>query len=528
MEKKSHFTANYRKNACSFINGEWSVGKNKLTTSSPSQIDNIIGEFSEASEEELLRAAQAARAAFKKWSQTPAPVRGGLIYQFGQLVAKNKEALAKVVSAEIGKPFREALGSVQEVIDTCVFFASEGRRLYGQTVPSEMSQKELFTYRRPVGVFGCITAGNFPVAVPAWYFVPALLAGNTCVWKPSEDSILTSYYFTELMHHSGIPKGVFNTVFGKGPTLGASMVALIDKGFFDKFGFTGSTEVGRMIGEACGRNLQVPCLELGGKNPLIVCEDANLELALDGVIFSGFGTAGQRCTSLGNLIVHENVYDFFIKKLVERAQNLKIGDPMDPQINYGPLISQKFMNNHLRDLETLILPHHRLPLGPGGRIGHGVEWNHFYGDKQKGLYAKPTIVLDVLPKDKIYSTETFGPIFNVLRFKSLDEALDLANGTGYGLSSSIYTNNPSYVYKFKNEISAGMSSINNSTTGAEAHLPFGGNGKSGNGSRQSGIWVLDAFTKWHAVNWDMSGHLQLAQMDTAYIQHNENFEIALK
>lgn len=515
----------YKKNACSYINGEWSVGTTALKTLNPADTTIAVGEFTEASGEEIIRAAQAARSASKKWASTPAPVRGGIIGQFGSLVASNKEALALVLTQEIGKPYREALGSVQEVIDTCVFFASEGRRLYGQTVPSEMPHKELFTYRRPIGVFGCITAGNFPVAVPAWYFVPALVAGNTCVWKPSEDALLTSYFFTELLHHSGVPKGVFNTIFGRGSTTGAKMVQLIQEGHFDKFGFTGSTEVGRQIGEICGRNLQVPCLELGGKNPLIVCEDAHLDLALEGVIFSGFGTAGQRCTSLGNLILHENIYDKFLPKLVERAKTLRIGDPKSPDIDYGPMISEKFMNNHLRDLETLITTKHQLPLGPGGRIGHGVQWSHFSGQSQHGLYARPNIVVGVQPEDKIYSTETFGPIFNVLKFRTLDEAVDLANGTGYGLSSSIYTNNPHYVYKFKSDISAGMSSINNSTTGAEAHLPFGGNGKSGNGGRQSGIWVLDTFTKWQAVNWDMSGHLQLAQMDTAYVSFNEKYRI---
>lgn len=515
----------YKKGACSYINGAWSIGSTELKTFNPADTSKTVGEFSEASGDEILRAAHAARSASKMWAKTPAPVRGGIIGQFGALVSKNKEALANILTQEIGKPHREALGSVQEVIDTCVFFASEGRRLYGQTVPSEMPLKELFTYRRPIGVFGCITAGNFPVAVPAWYFVPALVAGNTCVWKPSEDSLLTSYFFTELLHHSGVPKGVFNTVFGNGPTAGAKMVQMINDGHFDKFGFTGSTEVGRQIGETCGRNLQVPCLELGGKNPLIICEDANLDLALDGVVFSGFGTAGQRCTSLGNLILHENIYDKFLVRLIDRVKTLRIGDPTQSDIDYGPMISEKFMNNHLSDLRNLVTSKHQLPLGPGGRIGHGVGWDHFSGNSKNGLYARPNIVVGVEPHDKIYSSETFGPIFNILKCRNLDEALDLANGTGYGLSSSIYTNNPSYVYKFKSDISAGMCSINNSTTGAEAHLPFGGNGKSGNGGRQSGIWVLDTFTKWQAVNWDMSGHLQLAQMDTPYVAFDEKYRI---
>jgi alpha-ketoglutaric semialdehyde dehydrogenase len=510
---------------CAFIDGQWIKGQQPLISSNPANCKDIVGRFTEASKDHIRQAAGAARSAQKRWANTPAPIRAGIIQNFGRLVESNKEALAKIVTREIGKPLRESLGSVQEVIDTCNFFVSEGRRLYGQTVPSEMKDKELFTYRRPVGVFGCMTACNFPMAVPSWYFVPALVAGNTCVWKPSEDALLTSYYFTELLSQAGLPRGVFNAVFGSGPTLGADMVSLIDEGLFDKFGFTGSTEVGRRIGEACGRNLQVPCLELGGKNPLIVCDDANVELALNGVIFSGFGTAGQRCTSLGNLIVHEKVYDSFVDQLVKRAKALVIGDPFDSEVTYGPLMSERFLKNHLRHLTELVETHHDLPLGKGGWIGHGVTWENFRGKLDAGFYARPNIVLNVKKEDRIYSTETFGPLFNVLKFSDLDEALALANDTGYGLSSAIYTNNPMNVYKFKTEITAGMSSINNSTTGAEAHLPFGGNGKSGNGGRQSGIWVLDTFTKWQAVNWDLSGKLQLAQIDTDYVEPNLNFRV---
>jgi len=437
----------------------------------------------------------------------------------------NKERYARLVTREIGKPYKEALGSVQEAIDTCLFFVSEGRRLYGQTIPSEMHNKELFTYRRPVGVFGCMTACNFPVAVPSWYFVPALVAGNTCVWKPSEDAPVTSYFFTELLAKAGLPRGVFNTVLGGGPTTGADFVTLIDEGCFDKIGFTGSTEVGNRIGEICGRDLQVPCLELGGKNPMVVAEDANIDLAVDGAFFSGFGTAGQRCTSLGNLIVQAKVYDQFVTKLVKKSQSLAIGEPNRSDITYGPMISERFLKNHITHLQTLIENHHELPLGKGGRIGHGVEWAQFFGDAEHGIFARPNIVLGVQLKDKIYSTETFGPLFNVMKYQDFDEAIHMANAHGYGLSSSIYTNDPHKVYQFKTNITAGMTSINNSTTGAEAHLPFGGNGKSGNGSRQSGIWVIDQFTKWQAVNWDLSGKLQLAQMETEYVEPNLDFRI---
>jgi len=506
---------------CSFgayINGEWTKGTGSLPSINPADKRDIVATFAEADKNLVRQAAQAARAAQKSWANTPAPVRAGIVHNFGKLLEANKEAYARIVMREIGKPLREAMGSVQEAIDTCQFFVSEGRRLYGQTIPSEMPNKECFTYRRPIGVFGCMTACNFPVAVPSWYFIPALVAGNTCVWKPSEETPLTAYYFTELLAKAGLPRGVFNTVMGRGPTTGAAFVELIDEGVFDKIGFTGSTAVGRRIGEICGRNLQSACLELGGKNPMIVCADANLDLALDGAVFSGFGTAGQRCTSLGSLILDAKIYDTFVEKLVKRVKAMKIGDPVNAANMYGPMISERFLKTHQEHLSTLIEKHHEMPLGQGGWIGHGVGWDNFDGDGENGFYARPNFALNVTMKDKIYSTETFGPLFNVMKFGDMDEAMAMANNHGYGLSSAIYTNNPQLVYKFKTEITAGMSSINNSTTGAEAHLPFGGNGKSGNGGRQSGIWVIDQFTKWHAVNWDMSGKLQLAQMDTAYVE----------
>lgn len=510
------------------INGEWIKGSNPFTTINPADLRDKIAVFAEADKNLVRKAAQAAREAFSSWSQTPAPVRAGIISNFGRLIEANKDALARTMTREIGKPLRESLGSVQEAIDTCNFFISEGRRLYGQTVPSEMPNKELFTYRKPIGVFGCMTACNFPFAVPSWYFVPALVAGNTCVWKPSEEAPLISYYFAELLSKAGLPRGVFNVVMGSGPTTGAAMIDLIDEKAFDKFGFTGSTAIGVRIGEACGRNLQVPCLELGGKNPLIVCADANIDLAVDGVFFSGFGTAGQRCTSLGNLILDAKIHDQFVEKLTARTKKLVIGDPNRKDVKdlmYGPMISERFLKNHLNHLETLVEKHHELPLGKGGWIGHGANWDHFHGDAENGLFARPNFVLNVSMKDKIYSTETFGPLFNVLKYQDFSEAMAMANDHGFGLSSAIYTNNPQLVYQFKTQITAGMSSINNSTTGAEAHLPFGGNGKSGNGGRQSGIWVIDQFTKWHAVNWDMSGKLQLAQMETHYVEPDLTYQL---
>ena len=509
-----------------FVDGSWTKGSTQLVSRNPADLEDIVGIFTSASKDDVRAAGLAARRTESSWKMTPAPVRAGIIQNFGKLIEANKEAWSEVVTREIGKPYKEALGEVQEVIDTCNFFVSEGRRLYGQTVPSEMPNKELYTYRRPVGVVGVMTACNFPVAVPAWYFIPALVAGNTCVWKPSEDAPLSAYFFTKMLEQSGLPAGVFNLCFGTGPETGQAFVDLIDEGLFDKVGFTGSTAVGQKIGEACGRNLITACLELGGKNPMIVCKDANLELAVEGALFGGFGTGGQRCTSLGNLILDNAIHDEFVARLVKRTNEISIGKPMNSSNLYGPMISQRFLKNHIEHLDNLVASHHELPLGLGGQIGHGRDWKNFDGNGETGVYARPNIVLNVNMKDEIYSTETFGPLFNVLKFEDFDEAMAMANNHGYGLSSAIYSQDPSLIYKFKNTISAGMSSINNSTTGAEAHLPFGGNGKSGNGGRQSGIWVLEQFTKWHAINWDMSGRLQLAQMETAYVEPNLDYQIS--
>jgi aldehyde dehydrogenase (NAD+) len=504
---------------CAIINGQEVYSSDNLFLSTnPAAFDSVLGTFADASKDHCIDACKKAREAWKQWRQTPAPVRASVIENFGRLIEKNKEALSIILTREMGKPLREARGDVQEAIDTCHFFVSEGRRLYGQTIPSEMPEKELFTYRRPLGVFACITAGNFPFAVPAWYIIPALLTGNVCVWKPSEDTPYLSTLFARLLEAAGAPPGTLQLVLGRGPTTGRCLVELTDQGLIDKIGFTGSTEVGRWIGEVAGRNLQSPCLELGGKNPMVVMADAPMDQAMHGAIWSAFGTAGQRCTSLGNLIVHKSVAERFVARLVEETNRLVIGNPEDNAVAFGPLISERFLQTHLKNLETLIKGHHRVLTNKNGRIERRTDWPQFVGDPAKGFYAYPSIVAGVQPADDLYCTETFGPLINVLTFETLDEAIELANGTGYGLSSSIYSSSPRDIYRFKTEIGAGMTSINNSTTGAEAHLPFGGNGKSGNGSRQSGVWVLDQFTRWQAVNWDLSGKLQLAQIDTGYVK----------
>ena len=495
-----------------------------LTSTNPAQLDDVVAEVRLGDAAAFVDACRAAKEAQAEWAATPAPVRGRAIQQIGRLVEENKEALARLVTREIGKPYPESLGEVQEIIDTCNFFLGEGRRLYGQTVPSEMHDKQLFTFRKPVGVAAIITAGNFPVAVPSWYLVPALLCGNTAVWKPAEYAPATGDALTQLFLKGGLPEGVLNTVQAEGQATFGGLTQALEAGLVDKVGFTGSSAVGVKIGELCGRHLQHPCLELGGKNPLVVMPDADLDLAAEGALFSGFGTAGQRCTSLGTVIVHESVHDDFLQRFVARTEEAVVGDPMR-DVLYGPMIHERFAER-FEDWLGLVEGHHTEHGSTGrGRITADNPREGFVGDAAAGLYYHPTIVDGVTAKDEIYRTETFGPIVGVASFGDFDEAMELANGHGYGLSSSIYTTDAKWAFRFRERVTAGMVSVNNSTSGAEAHLPFGGNGKSGNGSRQSGIWVLDQFTRWQSMNWDYAGKLQKAQMDVEDVAADLDFRL---
>ena len=495
-----------------------------LTISNPARLDDTLGEAALGDAAIFVEACRTAHGAQHFWAATPAPTRGRVVQQFGRLVEDNAEDLSQLITHEIGKPIRESRGEVQEVVDTCNFFLSEGRRLYGQTVPSEMPDKQLFTFRTPVGVAAIVTAGNFPVAVPSWYIVPALVCGNAVVWKPAEYTPATAEAFAQLLLHAGLPTGVFSMVLADGASTFAGLDQALNAHLVDKIGFTGSTEVGRRIGELAGRHLQTPCLELGGKNPLVVMPDADLDLAVEGALFSGFGTAGQRCTSLGTVIVHADVHDDFLDRFSEATAQAAIGDPT-ADVLYGPMISSRFCERFEEWLE-LMQPHHTVLGSTGtGRITVANPREGFVGDPDDGLYYHPTIVDGVMPGDDLYSTETFGPLVGVATFATFDEAMTLANGHGYGLSASIYTTDPLNVFRFREQVAAGMVSVNNSTSGAEAHLPFGGNGKSGNGSRQSGIWVLDQFTRWQAMNWDYSGHLQKAQMDVADVEADVTFRL---
>jgi alpha-ketoglutaric semialdehyde dehydrogenase len=497
----------------------------RVASVNPARTSEVVAEVALGDAGTFAAAAAAAREAQPAWADVPAPVRGRAIAHIGRTVEANAEALARLVTREIGKPYAEALGEVREIVDTCDFFLGEGRRLYGQTIPSEMPDKQLFTFRNPVGVVSVITAGNFPVAVPSWYLVPALLCGNAVVWKPAEYSpACGAALFDLFVRGGGLPDGVLNLVLAEGEPTFAGLEQALGDGLVDKIGFTGSSAVGARIGELAGRHLQSACLELGGKNPMVVAPSADLDLAVEAALFSGFGTAGQRCTSLGTVIVHESVHDDFVARFDAATRQAVVGDPAG-DVLFGPMLDQRFADR-FEEYLGWIQPHHRVLGSPGtGRITADRPRPGFAGDPAAGLFYHPVIVDGVREDDAIFAQETFGPLVGVMPYRDLAEAIRLANLPGYGLSSAIYTRDPAEVFAFRRRISAGMVSVNNSTSGAEAHLPFGGNGKSGNGSRQSGVWVLDQFTRWQSMNWDYSGRLQKAQMDVVELTPDESFRL---
>ena len=490
-------------------------------STNPARLADCVGVFPHSTKDDVHAALDSAAAAFPGWAATPAPTRGQVIGNMGRLLMEHKDAIVALETREIGKTLKESGGSVQEAIDTCLFFQSEGRRLYGQTVNSELPNKELFTYRRPLGVCGIINACNFPAAVPFWKMIPAIMCGNTCVWKSPQDAPLLSFALARIMHEAGLPDGVINVVHGRGSTTGQLLVDAVDDGKVNKISFTGSTAVGKMIGEVCGRNLVSCSLELGGKNPLVVMPSADIDNALAGAYWSGFGTAGQRCTSLGNLIVHQDIYDDFLERYMEMVGTTRIGDSMrHDDVLYGPMLSEKYAKDFLADVSGLE-EQGATELAGGGRITEDNKPDGFQGDPSEGVYLWPHVYAGVTEDMDCFHDEIFGPAVTIVKANDFDHALHLANASPYGLSSAIYTNDRMEAYRFKSEVKAGMTSINNSTTGAEAHLPFGGVKNSGNGTRESGIWVIEAYSYWHAINDELSGKLQLAQMDVDEIDIEE-------
>ncbi len=453
-----------------------------------------------SSSTDVDRAVAAARKAFRTWSATPAPARGEALFRAGAKLTERKEEIAHVMAREMGKRLEEARGDIQEAIDTAWYAGSEGRRLFGHTAPSELPRKMGFTLRRPVGVAGVITAWNFPVAVPSWKILPALVCGNTVVWKPSEEAPVSGHLFAECLWDAGLPPGVLNVVHGTGEEVGAAIVAHPDVSMIT---FTGSTAVGRRIYETAGRTLKRVSLEMGGKNPVIVMPDADLELAVDGILWGAFGTAGQRCTATSRLIAVGDVGDRVVARLVERAKALRVGDPLDPAVDVGPIVTARQRDRIHQYVETARREGATVLCG-GARATEGAP---------KGWFYPPTVVDHVKPGSTLAMEEVFGPVLAVIRVRDLDEAIAVANEVPYGLSSSIYTRDVNAAMRAVEAIEAGITYVNAPTIGAEAHFPFGGVKATGNGHREGGWAPYEFFTELKTVYIDYSGALQRAQID---------------
>jgi acyl-CoA reductase-like NAD-dependent aldehyde dehydrogenase len=487
-----------------YIAGKWVDGKSGATfeNRNPANWDDVIGIFPKSSKEDVNEAVKAARRAFESWRLVPAPKRGDILKRVGDLLVARKDEIAFEMTREMGKVFAETRGDVQEGIDTAYYAASEGRRLFGHNAPSELPNKVNLSFRVPIGVAGIITPWNFPLAIPTWKIFPALVCGNTVVFKPASDTPKTATTLVQILEEAGIPKGVVNLVHGGGSEVGMAIVEHLD---IDLISFTGSTVVGKKISELASKTLKRVSLELGGKNAQIVMPDANLELALDGVLWGAFGTTGQRCTATSRLILHEKIHNKFIKMLVKRAKQLCLGYGNDKGVDVGPCVNEGQRNTVQSYVEIGEKEGARLLCGGEVAGGEGLE---------KGWFYEPTIFVNVSPKMRIAKEEIFGPVLSVLKVKSLEEAIDVLNDTEYGLSSSIYTQDVNTAFKAIRDIEAGITYINGPTIGAEAHMPFGGMRKTGNGHREGGWTVYDFFTEWKTVYVDYSGKLQKAQIDT--------------
>ncbi len=487
-----------------FINGQWLASKSGQTyeNRNPANTDEIIGFFQQSVAEDATAAIEAASEAYQKWRLVPAPKRGEILYNVAKRLFDNKENLSSDMTREMGKVIKETRGDVQEAIDMTFYMAGEGRRLFGITTPSELANKFNMTIRQPLGVCTFIAPWNFPMAIPAWKMMPALICGNTIVIKPSEHTPLSVVNLMKACHEEGVPAGVINMVTGDGPVLGPS---LITDPRVKIVSFTGSTRTGRIVSEACAKNFKHACLEMGGKNVEIVMDDANLELAVDGALWGAFGTTGQRCTATSRLVCHKDVIEKFTSMIVERAKKLKVGNGLDEATDMGPIINQKQLDNVMKYIE--------IGKSEGAKLQTGGE-RMTGGEYDKGYFVQPTVFSDVTTDMRIWKEEIFGPVLSIVSCSSLEDAINLANDTVYGLSASIYTQDINSAYTAMRDINTGIFYVNAPTIGAETHLPFGGTKETGNGHREAGTAALDVFSEWKSIYVDFSGKLQRAQIDT--------------
>lgn len=496
-------TTTYR----NFIDGAWtdSDSGQLFENRNPADRDDLIGLFQKSSKSDVQRAIAAARHAYASWRLVPAPKRAEILFRAAQLIADRKEALAHDMTREMGKVLDETRGDVQEAIDMTFFIAGEGRRQYGQTVPSELRDKFAMSVRQPIGVCAIVTPWNFPMAIPSWKIIPALVCGNTVVLKPATLTPLSSVNFVKILAEAGIPPGVVNLVTGGGDEVGTELVTSPDVAVVS---FTGSTDVGRTVSVNAAPSFKKVHLEMGGKNVILIMDDANLELAVDGCLWGGFGTTGQRCTAASRVVVHEKVYKAFLDRFTARARTLTVGNGLDAAIQVGPSVSQGQLDTVKQYVEIGRAEGARLVAG-----GHPLD----SGAHAKGYFHEPTIFADVAPTMRIAQEEIFGPVVSVLPCRSFEEAIAIGNDVKYGLSASIYTQDVNRAFAAMRDLYTGIFYVNAPTIGAEVHLPFGGTKATGNGHREAGTAALDVFSEWKSIYVDFSGKLQRAQIDTAEI-----------
>jgi aldehyde dehydrogenase (NAD+) len=485
-----------------FIAGRWvapSTGA-YFENRNPADTRDLVGRFPKSGAADVDAAVASAARGFDVWRRTPAPARGDVLRRIGDLLSDRKEEIANLMTREMGKPLTETRGDVQEGIDTAYYAAVEGRRLFGHTVPSELRDKWAMTYRRPIGVCGIITPFNFPLAIPTWKMFPALVCGNACVFKPAEDVPHTGHVLVEVMLEAGLPPEVIQLVHGEGE-VGAAIVAHPGVAAVS---FTGSTETGALVGEACGRTHKRLSLEMGGKNAQIVLDDADLDLALEGVLWGAFGTTGQRCTATSRLVLQRGIHDEFVGRLAERAERLVLGDGRQPGIDVGPLIHEESRAKVERYVGIGREEGATLVTGGDRPEGEGLGNGHFF---------RPTIFTGVKPGSRLEQEEIFGPVLSVVRVDSADEAFRVNNDVKYGLSSSLYTRDLSLAFRAMQDLDNGITYVNAPTIGAEAHLPFGGVKQTGNGHREGGWEVYEFYSETKVCYVDYSGTLQRAQID---------------
>jgi acyl-CoA reductase-like NAD-dependent aldehyde dehydrogenase len=486
-----------------FINGEWVAAKGgqTLENRNPADTQEIIGLFPLSGPDDVDAAVAAAKNAHKSWRLTPAPKRAEILFRAAELLVKRKEDFSRDMTREMGKVLPETRGDVQEAIDMTYYMAGEGRRLFGQTTPSELPNKFAMSVRQSIGACGLITPWNFPMAIPSWKMMPALVCGNTVVLKPAEDTPLSSYHLVETMVEAGLPAGVVNLVSGDGPVTGAPLARHKD---VPVISFTGSTTTGRLIAQACAPEFKHCSLEMGGKNIILVMEDANLELAIEGAVWGGFGTTGQRCTAASRIGVQKNVYSEFVSRLAERTQKLKVGNGLDPVVEVGPLINEQQLQTVMRYVEIGKKEGARLLTG-GNRLSSE--------DHARGWFHEPTVFGDCDSTMRVAQEEIFGPVVSVIPIDSLEQGIEVANSVAYGLSAAIYTRNINRAFAAIQDLYTGIVYVNAPTIGAETHLPFGGTKQTGNGHREAAISAIEFFTEWKSVYIDYSDKLQRAQID---------------